>query len=266
MHTNDCIAIEEEGVTQSQEKEVTVPVTSNEDQPGEGLQTCMETNEKAKEVTEGSPQTEANSEAVINTVTDEAERIDVTNNEVTTNDKPVKKKSTQKKAKDKDVLITEVKKGDKIIYQVPDSEEWNTVTLTTRGYRATSANKNYWNALTSDQTPIGVNLDKVDWLKDDATNPCLEQTSGTDASIAFASAIDKEIFVLNTETCKSANFQQSKETEIETWRKFDVFTEVDRRDFANHDVISCKWVESEKSGHDQSPEHNLQVTALCQRF
>ena len=32
------------------------------------------------------------------------------------------------KAKNKDVLITEVKKGDKIIYQVPDSEEWNTVT------------------------------------------------------------------------------------------------------------------------------------------
>lgn len=261
---NECtptIAIEEEGVTQSQEEEeVTVTVTSNEDQPREGLQTCMETNEKAKEVTEGSPQNEANSEAMINTVIDEAESNDVTDNEAT-NDKSVKK-STQKKAKIKDVLITEVKKGDKIIYQVPDSEEWNTVTLTTRGYRATSANKNYWNALTSDQTPIGVNLDKVDWLKDDATHPSLEQTSGTDASIAFASAIDKEIFVLNTETCKSANFQQSKETEIETWRKFDVFTEVDRRDFANHDVISCKWVESEKSGHDQS---TIYKSRLCVR-
>ena len=47
------------------------------------------------------------------------------------------------KTKKKGGLITEVKAGDQIIYQEPESEDWNKVTLTSRGYRSTSLNKNY---------------------------------------------------------------------------------------------------------------------------
>ena len=38
------------------------------------------------------------------------------------------------KTKKKGGLITEVKAGDQIIYQEPESEDWNKVTLTSRGY------------------------------------------------------------------------------------------------------------------------------------
>ena len=158
------------------------------------------------------------------------------------------------KTKKKGGLITEVKAGDQIIYQEPESEDWNKVTLTSRGYRSTSLNKNYWNAKTvgENSSDIGVNLDKVDWLKQDTQNPNgLQLEEEVEASIAFAETISEEIFVLNTETCKSSNFQIAKENEIKIWKRFDVFTEVDRRDFADTEVISCKWVETEKSGPDQ---------------
>ena len=127
-----------------------------------------------------------------------------------------------------------MKAGDQIIYQEPESEDWNKVTLTSRGYRSTSLNKNYWNAKTvgENSSDIGVNLDKVDWLKQDTQNPNgLQLGEEVEASIAFAETISEEIFVLYTETCKSSNFQIAKENEIKTWKRFDVFTEVDRRDF-----------------------------------
>ena len=118
--------------------------------------------------------------------------------------------------------------------------------------------------MTPEQAPTGVNLDKVNWLKQDMTHSVGEKKNDEreEDSIAFAEAITEEIRILNTEVCKSENFQQSKEKEIENLKKFDVYTEVDRRDYADQDVRSCKWVETEKQGHDQN---TIYKSRLCVR-
>ena len=80
--------------------------------------------------------------------------------------------------------------------------------------------ENYWNVknLRTD-TEIGVNLDEVEWIKEDAF---AQETN------FLADQITWETMVQNYELNKSAEYLKAKENEVEKWKKFNVYEEVNR--------------------------------------
>ena len=88
--------------------------------------------------------------------------------------------------------------------------------------------ENYWNVknLRTD-TEIGVNLDEVEWIKDAFAQ-----------EINFlADQITWETMVQNYELNKSAEYLKAKENEVEKWKKFNVYEEVNRSEYPNQAVI-----------------------------
>ena len=120
-----------------------------------------------------------------------------------------------------------------------------------------SINKNYWNVISEDGRASGVNLDKVDWLlKKDP--PLIVEPNENEETIKFAEMISEEVFVLRTSPNKSENFEQSREVEIQSWKNFGVYKEVNKNDYPSHIPLSCTWVKSEK-------ENNGHKSRLCIR-
>ena len=159
--------------------------------------------------------------------------------------------------KNKKGLITAVSEGDTVVFKEPDSDTWNKVQLKSRGYTVNSINKNYWNIISEDGRASGVNLDKVDWLlKKDP--PLIVEPNENEETIKFAEMISEEVFVLRTSPNKSENFEQSREVEIQPWKNFGVYKEVNKNDYPSHIPLSCTWVESEK-------ENNGHKSRLCIR-
>ena len=159
--------------------------------------------------------------------------------------------------KNKKGLITAVSEGDTVVFKEPDSDTWNKVQQKSRGYTVNSINKNYWNVISEDGRASGVNLDKVDWLlKKDP--PLIVEPNENEETIKFAEMISEEVFVLRTSPNKSENFEQSREVEIQSWKNFGVYKEVNKNDYPSHIPLSCTWVESEK-------ENNGHKSRLCIR-
>lgn len=136
-----------------------------------------------------------------------------------------------------------VKPGDTVHYRELDSADWKTAKLISRGGKATGPNKNYWNIQLSNNIQQGLNLDKVDWL-------LKEYSKDEENALAFSHQIEEEIYVLKCDNSKSQVYSDAKKQEIENWKKFCVFEEVDRKDYPNEDVISCRWVTEEKHKDD----------------
>ena len=67
-----------------------------------------------------------------------------------------------------------------------------------------------------------------------------------DGSVLFINQIMEEIYTMNYDESKSEKFMLAKNVEIENWKKFSVYEEVDRKQFPGHDVMSCRWVTEEK--------------------
>ena len=156
---------------------------------------------------------------------------------------------TKTNTKNKKGLITAVNKGDTVLYKEPQTNDWQKAKLTSRGASINSTNKNYWNVTSEDNKAFGINLDKLDWMRMD---------NKEEESIKFAETVTEEIFVLKTNKSQAEKFQQSREAEIQSWKDFEVFTEVSKKDYPNNTPLSCTWVEKEK-------DDNVHKSRLCIR-
>ena len=133
-----------------------------------------------------------------------------------------------------------LKKGDKIYFKGCDSEDFVTGTILSRGGKSTGQYKNCWNLSLHDGKQINLNLDQVDWIKGN-TDP---------ESILFANQITQEIFVESVKSSDAEKYLEEKKQELEKWKKFHVYDEVSLDDFPNSEVLSARWVITEKQVND----------------
>ena len=132
-----------------------------------------------------------------------------------------------------------LKKDDKIYYKIADSHDgWVVAKIISRGGKKCSKWGNFWN-VQNFQTGcnVGLNLDEVDWIKVD--------DNAQDVNIV-TDQIAWEVLVQNYDNDKSKNQLKAKETEVEKWKKFQVYEEVDKSDYPNHELLSCRWVNESK--------------------
>ena len=146
-----------------------------------------------------------------------------------------------------------LKQGEKIIYKPNEQDdEWVVAEIVSRGGKKGGKWQNFWNIkkLRSGIT-IGVNLDEVDWIKEDENAQDIRY---------LAHQIDWETYILNYDSSKSSNLIEAKEKEIEKWRHFDVFEEVKKSDFPNQELLSCRWVDESKQVRNEI-EHKCRLVA-----
>lgn len=155
-------------------------------------------------------------------------------------EKTIKKsKGKKNKSKGNTKITAPVNTGDKICFIAVNEageEKWTVATIVSAGGKATGALKNYWNVKLFDGTQMGVNLDQVDWIKN-------EDKSGVEV---FTNQIVNEVFIQNYDVKQSDEFYQAKESEVDHWKKFEVYEEVERKEYPSEDVLSSRWVTTKK--------------------
>ncbi|KAL5262651.1 hypothetical protein ACHWQZ_G008148 [Mnemiopsis leidyi] len=170
----------------------------------------------------------------ITEIVNDPERAGSENESSLVTDKERKLISAQMKASEK-IL----KKGDKIFYKLAESEkDWNVAEIIGRGGKKSGTLSNYWNIknLRSGST-MGINLDEVDWIKDD--------TKFADINI-LADQVSWEAYIQNCEYDSKAEHRKAKEAEIQKWKKFGVFEEVKKGEYPDQEPLSCRWVDESK--------------------
>lgn len=170
-------------------------------------------------------------------VRNNSERELNSNDEQDTNNSVGTLKSKRKGSKSKTDTL---KPGDKIYFKTINNAEdqFHVVTLTKRGGKKGGKYPNYWNVKDiATGKESGVDLDQVDWMK--------ESDSGIQIT-HFADQMVYEACIQNFDSTKSDKYAKAKEAEREKWREFNVYEEVNRNDYPNTDVLSCRWVTSSK--------------------
>jgi hypothetical protein len=161
----------------------------------------------------------------------------------------LEKQSNQKKNSNKGKL----KKGDKIFYKSPENDDdWIVAKIVSRGGKKGGKWEHFWNVKNMRSgNEISLNLNEVDWIKEDESS----------CEIGYLTDyIAWETLVQNYENRKSDDHLIAKQTEIEKWRKFNVYEEVKRSDYPNQELISCRWVNETKEakGNEiQQPKFRL---------
>ena len=84
---------------------------------------------------------------------------------------------------------------------------------------------------------LSVNMKEVDWLLDHEHDIEVEN---------FANLQAQETFVLTSIEKDDSKFNAAKLNEIENWKQFQVYEEVNKSDYPNSEVLSCRWVTEEK--------------------
>ena len=86
-----------------------------------------------------------------------------------------------------------------------------------------------------------IDLKQIEWLRE---NDVAKKLEGDD--ILIAEQIQSEFAWLNQSKPVTHEEEVATAKEIEQWKKFDVYEEVDRRDFPDQEVLDCRWVINEK--------------------
>ena len=163
----------------------------------------------------------------------------------------LEEQSNPKKKLDKGKL----KKGDKIFYKFPEKDEdWIVARIVSRGGKKGGKWEHFWNVKNlRSGNEISLNLNEVDWIKED----------GASAEISYVTdQIAWETMVLNYENKKSDDHLLAKQTEIEKWKKFNVYEEVKRSDYPNQELISCRWVnETKEAKGNEIPQPKFRLVA-----
>ena len=128
--------------------------------------------------------------------------------------------------------------GDTIKYKLKDETDYKLATIISRATKASASNAGWFNVKhPSDQSTISVNMKEVDWLLDYEHDIEVEN---------FANLQAQETFVLTSIEKDDSKFTAAKLNEIENWKQFQVYEEVNKSDYPNSEVLSCRWVTEEK--------------------
>ena len=154
----------------------------------------------------------------------------------------------EERLKKQTVTQIKLKKGDKIYYKSSEKDDdWVVAVIMSRAGKKGGKYTNCWNIKNlRSGSEMAVNLDEVEWIKEDASlqdiNLLMDQIKG-------------EIMILNYDSKKSAEHLKAKESEVEKWKKFNVYEEVKRSDYPETELLSCRWVNETK---ETQGEHEVQ--------
>jgi len=127
-------------------------------------------------------------------------------------------------------------KGDVIFIKETEESTWMKCTIIERdGVLGTS-----WKVTNKDKDRFCVDLDKVTWIR------AKDEIPKEADAVMFADQLHLEFALLNFSKPQNSEEEEAIAKEIEQWRKFDVYEEVDRRTFPDQEVIDCRWVINEK--------------------
>jgi len=127
-------------------------------------------------------------------------------------------------------------KGDVIFIKETEESTWMKCTIIERdGVLGTS-----WKVTNKDKDRFCVDLDKVTWIR------AKDEIPKEADAVMFADQLHLEFALLNFSKPQNSEEEEAIAKEIEQWRKFDVYEEVDRRTFPDQEIIDCRWVINEK--------------------
>ena len=128
----------------------------------------------------------------------------------------------------------DMKKGDSIY--VKNKEEWVTCRLVEKD----GVTGQKWKVANDLSEQFIIDFDLVEWLR------AKEVISKVDAGTMFADAVEVERIWFNTKKPSSNEEELAMKKELEQWKKIEVYEEVDKKDFPNQKVITCRWVINQK--------------------
>ena len=134
-----------------------------------------------------------------------------------------------------------VKTGDIIIYSEPEEDNWQTATIQSRAGKSGGKYSSWYNVKLGDTTVRSIDLKNVDWI--------LKEVHDEEAN-NFAGNHLAEAMVLTSVENNEEKFAVAKHTEIENWKKYGVFSKVQKNEYPNTDVLSCRWVNEIKEKED----------------
>ena len=130
----------------------------------------------------------------------------------------------------------QIEKGDRIFIKETDESEWICCTIVeSEGVLGMK-----WKVSNATGERFCIDLTKIKWLRAKEIVP-----QEADA-VLFAEQIGAELALINFSKASSNEEEVAIAKEIEQWQKFDVYEEVDKRQFPNQEVINCRWVINEK--------------------
>ena len=135
---------------------------------------------------------------------------------------------------------TQMTKGDVIYIKNIEFNTWVSCSLIEKEGLAGER----WKVVNSSGERFIVDLELVEWLR------TKEMPAKNDDAGLFADAIGDEEIWLNIARPSSNEEEIAMEKEMQQWQKFNVYEEVDRRNFPNQEVLSCRWVINQKEKSD----------------
>ena len=155
--------------------------------------------------------------------------------------------------------MPKVQVQDRIRYRETPDEEWIYAKILSRGGKITGKNKNYMNVLhEKDNQRLGIHLDKFEYeiVDDDhiqnEENNHLSEDNDEEVNITYVPIGDHW----------RSDVVQAKQSEIENWKKFDVFTEVQDN---GQKRISTRWVITEKMNENDNHK-NIKARLVVRGF
>ena len=133
--------------------------------------------------------------------------------------------------------MASVKAGDHITFRESEEDDWKSAIIQSRAGKAGGKHSSWYNVKRPDETKLSINLDTVDWKFKEGIESAAQEFSEQHAA---------ETLVLTSVEKNENKFTLAKQTEIDNWKKFKVFSAVQRDEYPDVDVLSCRWVTEAK--------------------
>jgi len=231
-------------VTQISKEKMTIPDDEDSDSDDDEPRVTNPSLEISKEETEVLESNNIDDEEVVIINDDTAEIPALAGEEVlpdTTNEDPdveIEDNRVSTRLRSRSASNNQMKKGD-VIY-VKNGDDWLSCSLIDKE----GVSGNQWKVANVSGERFIVDLNIIEWLKTKET-PHKEEDA-----VIFANVLKDEEIWLNTSRPTCNEEEKAMEKEIKQWKEFDVYEEVDRRNFPDQEVLACRWVINQKQKPD----------------
>lgn len=130
---------------------------------------------------------------------------------------------------------SQMAKGDHIYIKTKEDSEWTCLTI----IDSEGVSGKEWKVSNAKGERFLIDLTKIKWLRAKDIVP-----QETDAAL-FSEQIGEELAWINFNKPTTKD-EEAIAKEIEQWKKFNVYEEVDKRLFPDQEIVNCRWVINEK--------------------
>ena len=128
--------------------------------------------------------------------------------------------------------VAPVKAGDHITFRESEEDDWKNAIIQSRAGKA-GGEYSSWYVKRPGETKLSINLDTVDWKFKEGIESVAHEFSEQHAA---------ETLVLTSVEKNENKFTLAKQTEIDNWKKFKVFSAVQTDEYPDVYVLSCRRV------------------------